>query len=270
VINKTEFYSELRKAKVFGKSLTSDQVKGIEGILGAFETHGDGNPKILAYALATAYHETGTRMVPVREGFARTDAGARRAVNNLAKKRGPKSAVAKYAQPTGPYNHVYYGRGYVQLTWLDNYRESSVDAGVDLVKNPDAMLDPEISARVLIRGLMDGRWNGKGKGIAYYLPESGDDDIRNARRTVNITDKWDDIGEYYKEFLNAIQKSGTVSEPVFKSPERPTESVQEEIDAVVAEQEKTSPEKPTEEKSSFWSSLFVFIVDQILKTIRGK
>lgn len=33
---------------------------------------------------------------------------------------------------------------------------SSADAGVDLVANPDAMLDPKISARVLIRALFGG------------------------------------------------------------------------------------------------------------------
>ena len=50
----------------------------------------------------------------------------------------------------------------------DNYRNSSKDAGVDLEKYPDKMLDPVVSARVLIRGIMDGRWNGKGKGIDFY------------------------------------------------------------------------------------------------------
>ena len=34
--------------------------------------------------------------------------------------------------------------------------------GVDLERDPDAMLDPVISARILIRGLIDGRWNGRG------------------------------------------------------------------------------------------------------------
>jgi hypothetical protein len=168
-MDRAVFFAALRRrgSGVFGTSLAQDQVKGMEGIIDAFAEVGDGQRDTLAYALATAYHETGRKMVPVREGFATTDAGARRAVNNLARKRGPKSAVARYAQPAGPYGHVYYGRGHVQLTWLENYERSSADAGVDLVKNPDAMLDPVISARVLIRGIMDGRWNGQGKGIRH-------------------------------------------------------------------------------------------------------
>lgn len=211
-MNGAKFYEALRarNSGVFGTSLSQSQVEGIEGILKAFVTHGDGSDKTLAYALATAYHETGARMVPVREGFASTDAGARKAVNALAKKRGPASAVARYSQPAGKYGHVYYGRGHVQLTWLENYEKSSKDASYDLVAYPDKMLDPVISARVLIRGLMDGRWNGQGHGVASYLAT---DDLRGARRTVNGTDKWEQIAAYYKAFLKAIQAGGGVPEP---------------------------------------------------------
>lgn len=211
-MNRKAFYDALRTDKrVFPRgTLSESQVVGMEGILDAFVTHGDGRVKTLAYALATAYHEVGARMVPVREGFASTDAGARRAVNNLARRRGPSSAVARYAKPDPETKHVYYGRGHVQLTWKRNYEQSSPDAGVDLVQNPDAMLDPEISARVLIKGLLDGRWNGQRKGIAYYLPTSGPDDLKNARRTVNITDKWAVIETYYYGFLLAITKAGGV------------------------------------------------------------
>lgn len=198
------FYSALR-LDLFKPGLTSGEVGGIEGLLDAFVTHGDAKADTLAYGLATAFHETGGMMVPVREGFASSDASARRAVNNLAAKRGPSSAVAKYAKPTGPHGHVYYGRGHVQLTWLDNYRRSSADAGVDLVANPDFMLDPEISARVLWKGLLDGRWNGSGKGLRHYL-DAGD--VKGARRTVNALDKAETIAGYHRRFMNAIAAGG--------------------------------------------------------------
>ncbi len=200
-MDRTAFFAALRRraSGVFGTSLSQQQVDGITGILDAFATHGDGRDKTLAYALATAYHETGQRMVPVREGFAKDDATARRIVAKRA-----------YGKPAGKYGHVYYGRGQVQLTWLDNYANSSADAGYDLVAYPDKMLDPVISARVLIRGLLDGRWNGQRKGIAFYLPTNGPDDLKNARRTVNITDKWELIGGYYAAFLAAIKEAGGV------------------------------------------------------------
>jgi hypothetical protein len=64
------------------------------------------------------------------------------------------------------------------------------------------MLDPITSARVLIGGLIDGRWNGQGKGIQYYLERN---DLKNARRTVNVLDKWKLIAKYYHAFLTAIK-----------------------------------------------------------------
>lgn len=197
-MNGKTFYDAIRP--MFGNKLAQAQVSGIDGIMRAFDAVGDGRQSTLAYALATAFHETGRRMVPVREGFASSDTGARLAVNKLAKARGPNSAVAKYAQPQLPHGHVYYGRGHVQLTWLENYRRSSADAGVDLVANPDAMLDPVISARVLVRGLIDGRWNGRGFGVAHYLPG----DPVQARRTVNVLDKAQEIAGYYRQFMAAL------------------------------------------------------------------
>lgn len=200
-MDRAKFFAAVRRraSGVFGTSLTQGQVDGVNGILDAFATHGDGRDKTLAYALATAYHETGARMVPVREGFAKDDATARRIVAKRA-----------YGQPAGKYGHVYYGRGQVQLTWLKNYDTSSTDAAYDLVAYPDKMLDPVISARVMIKGLLDGRWNGAGKGIATYLPANGPDDLKNARRTVNVTDKWEVIGGYYKAFLSAIKEAGGI------------------------------------------------------------
>ncbi len=214
-MNHKAFYDALRRrgSGVFGTRLAQHHVDGINGILTAFDRVGDRRRATLAYALATGYHETGARMIPVREGFAITDAGARRKVNALARRRGPNSAVAKYAQPQPPYGHVYYGRGHVQLTWLDNYRRSSADAGVDLVKNPDAMLDPVISARVLILGLIDGRWNGRGHGIQHYedmdgLPGLSEVEAIAARRTVNVQDKAPLIARYYRAFDQALVVAG--------------------------------------------------------------
>ncbi len=67
-MNRSAFYAALRRraSGVFGTSISQRQVRGIEGILDAFATHGDGRAKTLAYALATAYPETARRMVPVR------------------------------------------------------------------------------------------------------------------------------------------------------------------------------------------------------------
>ncbi len=181
-------------------------------ILDAFIVTGDRREKTLAYVPATAYHETGRRMVPVREGFKTPNGTVRVYVQRNYGHKGKDW----YCWPAGPYGNVYYGRGIVQLTWHENYVKSSKDAGVDLEKHPDKALDPVIGARLLHAGLIDGRWNGRGKGIEHYLPTNGKDDLRNARRTVNVTDKWDQIGRYYRAFLKAIKEAGGV--PMIEAP----------------------------------------------------
>ncbi len=212
-MNREAFYAEIRKDKdVFGSSIGSSQFKGIQGILAAFETHGDGRDGTLAYALATAYHETGGGMLPVKETVFAGHKDKNPSDETVAKRLDAWAArtgrTNRYWDRTPPYGHRYFGRGLVQLTHAENYKASSDDAGVDLVRKPDYALDPEIAARILIRGLLDGRWNGKGKGIVYYLDRG---DLKNARRTVNITDKWDVVAKYHKAFLRAIQAAGGVS-----------------------------------------------------------
>jgi predicted chitinase len=243
-MNRADFYAELRarNSGVFGTTISQSQVNGIEGLLKAFETHGDGRRNTLAYGLATAYHETGARMVPVREGFATTDEDARRAVARLAAQRGPNSPPARYGTSTPPHGHAYYGRGHVQLTWDYNYKSSSADAGVDLLKNPDAMLDPEISARVLWKGLLDGRWNGHGKGVRYYLDRN---DLINARRTVNVLDKAAEIAEYHKAFESALIKAG-YPEVMYMAAQKPI----------------ATPSKPVEPEG-FWTRLLKLIIKRL-------
>jgi len=193
-MNRAKFFAALRApaCTMFGGRLTAGQVVGMEGILDGFAVTGDGRDKTLAYGLATARREVGIAMVPVREGFKASDAAARAYV---AKHYPNKS----YSKPKPPHGFVYYGRGYVQLTHDTNY------AGAGILDNPDKALEPKFAAELMFKGLLDGRWNGKGKGLAFYLPTNGKDDFKGARRTVNITDHWDEIAVYYRQFLAAIK-----------------------------------------------------------------
>jgi hypothetical protein len=50
----------------------------------------------------------------------------------------------------------FFGRGYIQLTWRKNYELWSKLTGVDLVSNPDAVLQPELSALILVKGMNEG------------------------------------------------------------------------------------------------------------------
>ena len=73
---------------------SSGKVDGINAILGAWPEGTD--PRFVAYALATAYHETARTMAPIAE---------------WGRGQGKPYGVA-----TGPYQQRYYGRGLVQLT----------------------------------------------------------------------------------------------------------------------------------------------------------
>lgn len=96
-------------------------------IVSALLAVGQGSTASQAAVAATVAIETASTFEPVREAFWLSEEWRR---NNL-----------RY--------YPYYGRGYVQLTWDYNYRLYGERIGVDLLGNPDAALDPHISARVL-------------------------------------------------------------------------------------------------------------------------
>lgn len=49
----------------------------------------------------------------------------------------------------------YSGRGFVQLTWEENYAHYGERVGEDLLAHPDRMLDPTVAARVLAAYFVD-------------------------------------------------------------------------------------------------------------------
>ena len=123
--------------------MTQDQVDGLTRIVEA----GEGMPRShLAYVLATVFHETGQLMQPIREGFCKTDAGARRAVKGLFN----KGIISwNYALPDKAGNS-FYGRGLVQITHKANY------AKFDIADKPELALDPELAVDILFQGMIHG------------------------------------------------------------------------------------------------------------------
>jgi len=109
----------------------------------------------LAYVMATAYHETQLR--PVREGFKKSDAAARKHVRWMWNKR---IITLPYHRPDPVTGQVYYGRRYVQLTWAENYKKMgrAIGMGDKLYRNPDLVLDPEIASKVLFVGMLKGKF----------------------------------------------------------------------------------------------------------------
>ena len=131
-----------------------------DGILRIVEYGLKNNYRIaeIAYNLATAGHETAYWYQPIREGATRsgpifTDAQARSAVRNAIDR-----GIIKRDYVTPINGRSYYGRGLVQITWLDNYRKYEQLIGKPLVSNPDLVLDWDISLFILFDGVNKGRF----------------------------------------------------------------------------------------------------------------
>jgi predicted chitinase len=178
------FFAAVRP--LFGGSLSQKQVDGINAILAAWERFGDGDDRHLAYILATVKHETAHTMQPIRE-FG----------------RGKGKAYGK-PDETGK---APYGRGLVQLTWRYNYVKADMELGLRgrLAENYDLALDPEISVRILIAGMLEGWFTGKK--LADYS------EFKSMRRVVNGTDKASLIAGHADTFLAAIQAAKAAAEP---------------------------------------------------------
>ena len=181
------FFDEVRKT-LFGGRLTAGQVEGISAKLTAMEK--EKFPlSWMAYLLATSYHETAKRMLPVREGLSASEAWRKK---NL-----------RY--------YPWYGRGDVQLTWKDNYQKADEKLGLDgeLLRNPDLALDKDVSARVIVQGMKEG-WFSKGNSLASKLKSdvATAAQFRLARPIVNIMDKADLIAGIAVKFQDALMKAG--------------------------------------------------------------
>lgn len=213
-MNRDIFFAHVRKEPFSGR-MTQSQVSGLEALLNAWSPSMD--VRWLAYILATVFHETGARMVPVREGFAKSDAQARRILSKYP-----------YAQPDPETGQAYYGRGLEQLTHKANYAKMGEWLGLDLVSDPDLMLRPDIAARSLFLGMTNGLYTGKK--LADYFNARKTDPV-GARRIVNGTDRAALIAGYYHAFVNAIREANEEhpAEPEPAERETPAPRYKEEV-----------------------------------------
>ncbi|MCY1241425.1 hypothetical protein D9M72_543230 [compost metagenome] len=125
--------------------------------------------------------------MPIREApKCLTDEECReRAIGDMLEKRAKKYGKplrANYALPNKEGNR-FYGRGFLQLTFEDNYQKTGRRLGIDLVKAPDKALDPQVAGEVLVRAMLGG-WYGSRKPLSFYINGKKIDWI-NARNNVN-------------------------------------------------------------------------------------
>jgi len=188
MIDRRRFFGGIRP-DLFGGTLAQDQVTGIDAILDEWEARKLTDLRWLAYMLATTYHETNKTMQPVREAYWLSETWRR---NNL-----------RY--------YPWYGRGYVQLTWEENYRKMGRLLGVDLLGNLDLAMDPHIAAAIMFEGMMkaDSTFGDfTGKCLEMYFNDFLDDPV-GARRIINGTDKAGLIAAYHRGFLTDLQNASS-------------------------------------------------------------
>jgi len=176
-----ETYFEIVREDLFDGELAQVQVDGQNIILAVWEYQGGGDLRHLAYMLATVHHECATRFWPITE-----------------------YGSDSYLQ--GKDYYPYHGRGFVQLTWKDNYVRASKELNLtderDLALYPEMALDSLIATRVLFRGMAVGWFTAKS--LDEYFNETVDDPY-NARRIINGTDRADTVAAYHGKFLAALK-----------------------------------------------------------------
>jgi len=183
MVNRKYFFDSARSSLF--RSFSQSQVDGLNIFLDWYDSE---NPPIpdkwhftdreIAYVLATTYHETGATMQPIKEW-------------------GSESYLKSKSY------YPWYGRGYVQLTWQENYQkqDTKLQLGGALMANPDLALDPGIALQVILFGMKDGDFTGKK--LSDYFTDTMTDWV-DARRIVNGTDRASDIAGYAIAFVNAI------------------------------------------------------------------
>ena len=183
MIHRKYFFDNI-KYYLFG-SFNQQQVDGLNLFL---DWHDFQNPEIpdkyhlddrsFSYVLATVYHETAATMQPVKE-------------------YGSESYLK-----SKPY-YPWYGRGYVQLTWEENYQkqDDKLGLGGQLMANPDLALDPNVALKIILEGMCDGDFTSKKLG-EFFTDQLTD--WYDARTIVNGHDCASQIATYGEKFCNAV------------------------------------------------------------------
>jgi hypothetical protein len=174
--------------------LSPSQRSGLASLLTSLA--GDGTITDLrwaAYMLATTKHECADTWRPVEE---------------VGKGKGrpygiPVSVVDEHGNRV---DNTYYGRGYVQLTWRENYLEvgQAIGLGRRLEIHPELALDAENAHAIMSHGMRHGIFTGRP--LSKYI-NATETDYVNARRVINGTDRAAEIAAYATRLETMLQAS---------------------------------------------------------------
>ncbi len=201
MVDVARLITSLRSSGLFGAAgPNATQASGVIAMVDYWNSQAawDDN-RWLAYALATAYHETGHRMQPVREGFGATDADSIRIVTAYCAAHHQPNYAAVQAN-----GQSYFGRGLVQLTHQANYRRMGARLGIALEANPSLALALPTSVQILFIGMNEGLFTGRRFSDYFNGPTA---DWTNARRMINGMNRAAEIAGFGQSFNTAINNS---------------------------------------------------------------
>ena len=184
-MNKEAFYYNVKDSLFHGK-LSQSQVEGMEAIINASSIVSTNE---LAYILATIYHETAKTMQPIEE----YGKGYNRTYGHKVKLNG---------KPYNNTDNIFFGRGFVQLTWYDNYEKMGKIIGEDLINHPELCLTISVATKICYAGMIGGLFTGKR--LSDFINDTQTDFI-NARRIINRLDCAELISGYADKYIIALK-----------------------------------------------------------------
>jgi predicted chitinase len=216
MFDRAVFYDSIRPK--FG-GLSQSQVDGMGVFLNVWEKYRAGyDLRWLAYCMATTRHETASTMQPIEE-------------------YGKGSGMA-YGVPDSRTGQTYYGRGFVQLTWLENYQRADKEIAAqfpgittNMEWHAEQALDMRVAAAVCFLGHEQGWFrvkDGKPETLERHFSDTVDDPV-GARNIINgdqnKVPSWSNgvtignlIAGYHRDFLVALDLAWS-PEPVAIAPE---------------------------------------------------
>lgn len=231
LIDQKAFFDAVRKAP-FGGRLTKAQVEGLQVILREWrEIYPDARVEWVGNSLAQVHRETGGLMQPIKETVMSSHRDRNPSDRTVIQRLDRAYAKGQLTWVTTPYwRDGWFGRGLIQITHERNYRKLGDRLGVDLVGDPSLALDPEISARIAIVGMVEGLFTGRSlRDVKWDEPDPKRRAraVRGARRIVNGPDGSDaEVAAMHEAYVAALLAAGYA--PIVEAPLPPPRPEPEE------------------------------------------
>jgi hypothetical protein len=213
--NKVTFFNDYKGR--FGP-LRQTEVNGLDSLLNQIEADQEFSMlRHVAYMLATVKGETGI-FQPLKE-----------------KRANPQKQPALFKQQQKYFPSGFFGRGYVQLTFKENYRmagqklagtvievqnkdgskrQLTIDKDT-FVNEPDLVMQPTASYQILARGMREGWFRKRKNAVPFklsdFIKEGSPPDYKGARNIINHPSSFADKFAGFADKFELILRASLVS-----------------------------------------------------------